>query len=67
MSLGYDLVPPREPLCTAHFQYGLLCSVVWHTDEDEFRAAWPFLKRMGYRIEDEHGKDCEADVMGENR
>lgn len=66
MSLGYDLVAPREILCTAHSHCGSR-SLVWHEDEDEFRAAWPFLKRMGYRIEDENGKDAEADVMGEER
>ena len=68
MSLGYDLVMPREslPLCTAHFRCGSR-DLDWHEDEAGFRAAWPYLKRLGYRIVNEYGEDGESDVMGEAR
>ena len=68
MSLGYDLVAPREslPLCAAHFRCGSR-DLTWREDEAAFRAAWPYLKRLGYRIENEYGEDGEADVMGEER
>ena len=68
MSLAYDLVAPREslPLCTAHFRCGSR-ELTWHKDEAEFRAAWPYLKKLGYRIENEYGENGEADVMEENR
>lgn len=67
MSLRYELVAPREaiPLCTAHFRCGSR-DLMWHADEAEFRAAWPFLKRLGYSIEDEYGAPAaEREVMGD--
>lgn len=64
MSLAYDLVAPREslPLCAAHFRCGSR-ELTWREDEAGFRAAWPYLKRLGYRIENECGEDGEADAM----
>lgn len=66
MSLRYELIPPREalPLCDAHFRCGSRY-LAWHEDEDDFRAAWPFLKKLGYSIENEYGELAEAEVLGD--